>query len=126
MSLRILLGQVLSCDSTKGATAHFWAQRLSGIGILIVGLWFIFSILNISGFEYADVLAFIATPLNGVMLFLLVAVMAYHSNLGIQVIVEDYVHDHGLRLTTLILSRFAHTFLAVAAVYAIIKIGLGA
>ena len=125
MSLRALLGQVLGCDNAKGATAHFWAQRLSGIGTLIAGLWFIFSILGIPGFGYADALAFITTPLNGVMLLLLVVVMAYHSNLGVQVIVEDYVHGHGLKLTALILSRFAHMFLAVAAVYAIIKIGLG-
>ena len=126
MSLRTPLGQVLGRGSAKDGTAHFWAQRLSGIGTLIAGLWFVGSILVMPGFEYADALAFIAVPLNGVMLLLLVVVMAYHSNLGVQVVVEDYVHGHGLKLTTLILSRFAHTFLAVAAVYAIIKIGLGA
>jgi succinate dehydrogenase / fumarate reductase membrane anchor subunit len=78
------------------------------------------------GFAYADALAFIGAPVNGVLLLLLVVTMSYHSTLGVQVVIEDYVHGHGLKLASLIISRFAHTFLAVAAIYAIIKIGLGA
>ncbi len=126
MSLRTPLGNVLGLGSAKDGTGHFWGQRLSGMGLLIVGLWFIYSLLMLPGFTHADATAFIAAPLNAVMLLLLIVTMAYHSNLGIQVVVEDYVHGHGLKLTALILSRFAHTFFAVAAVYAIIKIGLGA
>ncbi len=126
MSLRIPLGNVLGLGSAKDGTSHFWGQRLSGIGLLILGLWFVYAILTVPGFTHADALAFIGAPLNGVLLLLLVVTMSYHSNLGIQVVIEDYVHGHGLKLASLIISRFVHTFLTVAAIYAIIKIGLGA
>lgn len=126
MSLRIPLGNVLGLGSAKDGTSHFWGQRLSGIGLLILGLWFVYAILTVPGFTHADALAFIGAPLNGVLLLLLVVTMSYHSNLGIQVVIEDYVHGHGLKFASLIISRFVHTFLTVAAIYAIIKIGLGA
>jgi len=126
MSLRTPLGEVLGLGSAKDGTGHFWGQRLSGIGLLILGLWFIYAILTIPGFTHAEALTFIGAPLNGVLLLLLVVTMSYHSSLGVQVVIEDYVHGHALKLASLIISRFAHTFLAVAAIYAIIKIGLGA
>jgi succinate dehydrogenase / fumarate reductase membrane anchor subunit len=126
MSLRTPLGTVLGSGSAKDGTGHFWGQRLSGMGLVILGLWFVYSILTIPGFTHTDSLAFIGASMNGVMLLLLVLVTAYHSYLGVQVVIEDYVHGHGLKLASLIISRFAHSFLAVAALYAIIKIGLGA
>jgi len=126
MSLRTPLGRVLGLGSAKDGTAHFWGQRLSGIGILILGLWFATALACMPGFAHAEVFAFVAQPLNGVLLLLLVVTMAYHSNLGLQVVIEDYVHAHGARLIALVISRFAHLFLAVAAVYAIIRVGLGA
>lgn len=125
MSLRTPLGRVLGLGSAKDGTGHFWGQRLSGIAVLVLGLWFLFSMLTMPGFAYADAINFIGAPLNGVLLLLLVVSMAYHSSLGVQVVIEDYVHGHGLKMGSLILSRFAHTFVAVASIYAIIKIGLG-
>jgi len=126
MSLRTPLGQVLGHGSAKEGTGHFFGQRVSGVGLLLLGLWFAWSLATLPGFAHADALAFIGAPLNGVLLVLLVVTLAWHSCLGIQVVIEDYVHGHGLKLLSLIISRFAHSFLAVAAIYAIIKIGLGA
>lgn len=126
MSLRSPLGNVLGLGSAKEGTGHFWGQRLSGMGLLIVGIWFVVSLLMMPGFSHADAVDFIGKPFNGVMLLLLIVTMAYHSNLGVQVVVEDYVHGHGLKLCTLIVSRFVHIFFAVSAIYAIVKIGLGA
>jgi succinate dehydrogenase / fumarate reductase membrane anchor subunit len=126
MSLRTPLGQVLGLGSAKDGTGHFWGQRVSGVGLLLLGLWFACSLATLPGFEHADALAFIGAPLNGVLLLLLVVTLAYHSHLGVQVVIEDYVHGHGSKLVSLIISRFAHSFLAVAAIYAIIRIGLGA
>ena len=126
MSLRTPLGQVLGLGSAKDGTGHFWGQRVSGVGLLLLGLWFACSLAMMPGFSHAEALAFIGAPLNGVLLLLLVITLAYHSQLGIQVVIEDYVHGHGLKLASLIISRFTHIFLAVAAIYAIIKIGLGA
>ena len=126
MSLRTPLGQVLGLGSAKDGTGHFWGQRVSGVGLLLLGLWFVCSLATMPGFSHAEAIAFIGAPLNGVLLLLLVVTLAYHSQLGVQVVIEDYVHGHGLKLVSLTISRFAHIFLAVAAIYAIIKIGLGA
>ena len=126
MSLRTPLGQVLGQGSAKDGTAHFWGQRVSGVGLLLLGLWFACSLSTMPGFSHAEALAFIGAPLNSVLLLLLVITLAYHSYLGVQVVIEDYVHSHGLKLASLIISRFVHSFLAVAALFAIIKIGLGA
>jgi succinate dehydrogenase / fumarate reductase membrane anchor subunit len=126
MSLRTPLGQVLGLGSAKDGTGHFWGQRVSGVGLLLLGLWFVCSLATMPGFSHAEAIAFIGAPLNGVLLLLLVITLAYHSQLGVQVVIEDYVHGHGMKLASLVISRFAHSFLAVAAVYAIIKIGLGA
>jgi succinate dehydrogenase / fumarate reductase membrane anchor subunit len=126
MSLRTPLGKVLGHGSAKEGTGHFFGQRVSGVALLLLGLWFACSLATMPGFEHADALAFIGAPLNGVLLLLLVAALAYHSSLGVQVVIEDYVHRHGLKLVSLIISRFVHSFLLVAAIYAIFKIGLGA
>jgi succinate dehydrogenase / fumarate reductase membrane anchor subunit len=125
MSLRSPLGQVLGLGSAKEGTGHFWGQRVSGVALALLGMWFVYSMLMMPGFTHADATAFIGAPVNSVLLLLLVSTVAYHSYLGIQVVVEDYVHGHTLKLVSLLLSRFAHAIVGVAAVFAIVKIGLG-
>ena len=125
MSLRAPLGRVLGLGSAKGGTDHWWGQRVSGVALVLLGLWFVGSIQGLASLEHTTVVAFIGNPLNTVLLSLLCLVVAYHSYLGIQVVIEDYVHSHGLKLVSLILSRFAHVFVAVMSIYAILRIGLG-
>ena len=123
MSLRSPLGRVLGLGSAKDGTGHFVAQRVSAIALALLGLWFLWQVLALDSLAYLDVIRFIAQPLNGILLALLGITVAYHSYLGVQVVIEDYVHSHGLKLAALIASRFAHGFLAVAMVYAILSIG---
>jgi len=126
MSLRSPLGRVLGLGTAKDGTSHWWGQRLSGGAMVVLGLWFAWSLATMSGFSHAEAVGFIGQPVNAVLLLLLCATMAYHSYLGVQVVIEDYVHGHGLKIASLVLSRFAHIILAVAAVFAILKIGIGA
>ncbi len=126
MSLRSPLGRVLGLGTAKDGTAHWWSQRVSGAALVVLGLWFAWSIALLPGYGHEAALAFIGRPFNAVLLLLLSATMAYHSYLGVQVVIEDYVHAPGLKVASLVLSRFAHVFLAVAAAFAILKVGLGA
>ena len=126
MSLRSPLGRVLGLGTAKDGTSHWWAQRVSGAGLAALGLWFAWSVATLPGYDHASAVAFIGRPVNAVLLLLLSATMGYHSYLGVQVVIEDYVHSHGLKISALVLSRFAHLLLAVAAIFAILKLGIGA
>ena len=126
MSLRSPLGRVLGLGSAKEGTDHWWGQRVSGVALALLGGWFVISLAVLDSFKYGNVLAFIGKPLNSVLLALLCVTIAYHSYLGVQVVVEDYVHSKPLKISSLVLSRFVHVFLAIAAVYAILRIGIGA
>lgn len=110
----------------KSGTGHFWGQRLSAIALMFLGLWFAFSMTTMPGFDHADAIAFIAAPVNSVLLLLLSVTLAYHSHLGVEVIIDDYVHARRIKSMALGFSFIAHLMLTVLAVIAILKIGSGA
>ena len=124
MSLRTPLGRVLGLGSAKDGTEHFVSQRVSAIGLTLLGLWFVASMLMLESMAYLEVVRFIGRPINTVLLSLLSVAAAYHSYLGVQVVVEDYVHAQGVKIVLLLGSRFAHIFVAFASVYAVLRIGL--
>ncbi len=126
MSLRTPLGRVLGLGSAKDGTDHFISQRISAIALALLGLWFLYSMLTIESLSYLDVLRFVASPINAVLLSLLSITVCYHAWLGVQVVIEDYVHSPGLKIISLIASRFAHAFIAIVCVYSILVLGLGA
>ena len=126
MSLRTPLGRVLGLGSAKDGTEHFISQRISAVALALLGLWFLYSMLTIESLSYLDVLRFVASPINAVLLSLLSITVCYHAWLGIQVVVEDYVHAPGLKIVLLLASRFAHAFIAIVCVYSILVLGLGA
>lgn len=126
MSLRSPLGRVLGLGSAKDGTDHWWAQRVTAVALLLLCGWFGYALVRLDNLSYLVILRFIAQPQNAVLLTLLCLTLAYHSYLGVQVVVEDYVHTPGTRVVTLLFSRFAHAFVAISAVYAILVIGIGA
>ncbi len=125
MSLKSPLGRVLGLGSAKDGTDHWLAQRISAVALALLGSWFVVSLAMLGTVKYGNVIAFLGEPLNGVLMALLCVTLAYHSYLGVQVVVEDYVHTKGTKIALLIVSRFAHVFVAVASVYAILRIGIG-
>jgi succinate dehydrogenase / fumarate reductase membrane anchor subunit len=112
--------------AVNSGTGHFVAQRVTAIALILLGPWFAISISGLDSLEHVIVMAFIAEPLNGVLLALLCATLAYHSYLGVQVVIDDYVHGAVLNKSSLIISRIAHLVVALVAVYAIFGIGSGA
>lgn len=124
MSLRSPLGRVLGLGTAKDGTAHWWSQRVSGAALALLGAWFAIALAGTGGLSHADAVAFIGKSWNAVLLMLLCVTMAYHSYLGLQVVIEDYVHSHGLKLFSLVLSRFAHVLFAVLGVYSILRLGI--
>ncbi len=126
MSLQSPLGRVLGLGTAKDGTDHFWAQRVSAVALIFLGIWFIGAVVIGGNLAYADLQVFIANPLNGILLLILCVVVAFHSSLGVQVVIEDYVHAPATKVVSLLLSKFAHLFVAITTVYAILKIGIGA
>jgi len=125
MSLRSPLGRVLGKGSAREGTDHFWMQRLTAVALAILGLWFIGSMLWLPDFSQASVRSWAADPFNALLLVLLGMTIAWHSALGVQVVIEDYVHGPFAKVSALVLSKFAHTVIAAAAVFAVLKIAFG-
>ena len=120
------MSHVTGSGAANAGTGDWWGQRLSAVALTFLGLWFAFSLTAMPGFDHADAFAFIAAPMNAVLLLLLCVSSAYHSYLGVQVIIEDYVHGPRIHVASIIASRIAHGVFCVVAVYSILKIGLGA
>jgi succinate dehydrogenase / fumarate reductase membrane anchor subunit len=119
------LNRVLGLGAAKGAAEHWWLQRLTAVALLPLGLWFASALLMLPGFDYGSVVAWASQPLTSILLILMVIAVGYHSSLGVQVVVEDYVGGKGLKAATLMASTLAHVGLTIAAVFAVLKIAFG-
>lgn len=125
MSLRSPMGRVLGLGSAKDGTAHWWAQRVSAVALIPLTLWFAISLLTLPALDYGTVRLWLSIPLSSLLAVLLVAVLTYHSYLGITVVIEDYVHSAGSKLLSLLLLRFLHVLVGGAGIFAILRVAFG-
>ena len=125
MNLRSPLGRVRGLGSAKEGVAHLWAQRMTAVALVPLLIWFVASICAMTGADYDAVRAWVATPLVSILLVLLAIAVFHHAQLGLQVVIEDYVHAEWLKIASIALVKFAAIGLAVATVFSIVKIALG-
>ncbi len=122
MSLRTDLGKVRGLGSAKEGTQHWWAQRLTALALIPLILWFVASVAGLAGADIGPVRAWIAQPVTAILLVVLIGVTFHHMQLGLQVVIEDYVHSEWLKITSIILVKFAAVLLAATAAFAVLKI----
>ena len=123
MSLRTPMSRVLGTGPARGGAVHHgWVQRLTSVALVPLTIWLLLSLLRLPLADYAAVTHWIASGWNALWLALTIVVMAWHSMLGVQVVIEDYVHGAARKTAGLLLSQFAHWLTAAAAVYAVLRI----
>ena len=125
MSLRSPLGKVLGAGSAKQGVHHWWMQRLTSVALVPLSIWFVVSLLSLPSFDHATVVAWMGQSWTALLLILFVLTCAWHSQLGVREVVEDYVHGAGARTVTLVSVTFAHTLIAAAGVFAVLRVAFG-
>jgi succinate dehydrogenase membrane anchor subunit len=121
MTLRSPLGRALNHGAAHDGVGHWIVERVAGLALAPLTVWLLVTLLSLPQFDQASVSTWVASGWNPVWLALLVLLASWHSWLGVQVVVEDYVH--GLTKTlTLLASTFMHALLALSGVYAVLHI----
>ena len=123
-NLKSRLGQVRGLGSAKEGAAHWWAQRLTAIALVPLTFWFVASLAGLWGASHAEVVAWMRGPIAPVMLIALLVAGLHHFQLGMQVVIEDYVHTECTKIAGIVLVKFAAVALAAAGVFSVLKIAL--
>ena len=124
MSLRSPLGRVLGFGPAREGVGHWWVQRVTAVALIPLTLWFVISLLARQLQSYDAMRGWLGQPWVAVLTILLVLTLAWHSKLGVEVVVEDYVHGKAAKTTLLLLSTFVHAAAAVAGVFAVLVLAL--
>jgi succinate dehydrogenase / fumarate reductase membrane anchor subunit len=126
MEIRTTVTHARSPGSAKiGGTSHWWAQRLSSIALLPLMLWFIISALGLIGAGHVEFANWVSDPGNTLLMVLTVVTLFYHSEQGLQVVVEDYVHSEAGKIITLIAVKAFSYLGGIASLLAIFHVAFG-
>lgn len=121
-NLRSPLGRVRGLGSAKDGTDHWWAQRLTALALIPLTVWFVGALVSLIGADYAAVAAWIASPVVAGLLILLIVATFYHSALGLQVVIEDYVHGEGAKIALLLFVKALTVVLSLSAVLSVLTL----
>jgi succinate dehydrogenase / fumarate reductase membrane anchor subunit len=123
---RTPLGRVRGTGSAREGAEHWWHERLSSAAVLLLFVWLIVSLLRLPALDHRGVTEWLRDPLAAVPMLLLIVATFWHLKMGLQVIVEDYVHDEGNKFLSILLLNFAAVAGAAFAIFAVLKIAFAA
>lgn len=124
--MRTPLKNVRGLGSAKHGTHHFVIQRITAIALLVLVIYFVALLASLVGADYASARAAVADPVNAILLITFLIAMFWHGQLGMQVVIEDYVHTPGKAMFFQLLVIFVCVLAAVASIFAVVRIALGA
>ena len=124
--LRTPLARARGLGSGKTGTEHFWIQRVTAVALALLAPWLLYLLVSMAGQDAAHAIALIRRPWNAILLASFAIAMFWHAKLGIQVVIEDYVHVRGMEVALHLLNTFLCTLGAIASVFAIARIALTA
>lgn len=111
--------------SAKSGTEHYIHQRLTATALVFLGLWFVYLLVSLVGVDYATAVETVAKPWNAVLLVGLLVAMFWHAQLGLQVVLEDYIHNSLLALALQVTVKFVAVSGAIVSIFAVARIALG-
>jgi succinate dehydrogenase / fumarate reductase, membrane anchor subunit len=123
--LRSPLARARGLGSAKHGLQHWWAQRITAVALVPLVVWFAVSLVMLSGADYAAARAWIGSPFVMVLLLLTIGIGLHHAQLGLQVVIEDYIRSDGWKLALIVIVKFVAALFGLAAVVAILRIGFG-
>ena len=123
--LRTPLGKVRGLGSAKEGTDHFWKQRLTALANVPLMIFFVFMIVYLNGASHGEVVATIGNPIIALLLLATIYSVFLHMKLGMQVVIEDYVHSEGMKLALIILNTFFCVGMGLVCAFAVLKISFG-
>lgn len=126
MEMRSSLGRARGLGSAKEGVHHWWGQRISAIALVPLSLWFVASVIAQIGMSWLEFREWIGFFGNAVLMIVLVAVLFYHAFAGMQVVIEDYVHNEGAKVVTLVIIKFALAIMGVSCILAVLRMAVGA
>jgi succinate dehydrogenase / fumarate reductase membrane anchor subunit len=122
--MRSPLGRAVGLGSAKEGVQHWWLQRVTAVALVPLVLWFVISVIVLVGSDRAALVAWLHQPLPAVLMLLLVVATFHHAALGLQVVIEDYIHGEGMKLGLTMAMRLFCIALAVLGVFSVLKLAL--
>jgi succinate dehydrogenase / fumarate reductase, membrane anchor subunit len=119
------LGRAVGLGSAKEGVEHWWLQRITAVALVPLSLWFVIAIIRLAGADFDSVRDWIGNPLPAILLVLLLIATFYHVSLGLQVVIEDYIHAELTKIGLVIIVRLACFALAVAGIFAVLSMAVG-
>jgi succinate dehydrogenase / fumarate reductase membrane anchor subunit len=122
--MRSPLGRAIGLGSAKEGVEHWWLQRITAVALVPLSLWFVIAIIRLVGADSDGVRDWVGNPLPAIMLVLLLIATFYHAALGLQVVIEDYIHAELTKLGLVVIVRLGCFALAVAGVFAVLSMAV--
>jgi succinate dehydrogenase / fumarate reductase membrane anchor subunit len=124
--LRSPLGRAIGLGSAKEGVNHWWMQRVTAAALVPLTLWFVVVVIQLAGADRAVLVAWLHNPIPAMLMILLLAATFYHAALGLQVVIEDYVHSEWLKLAAITATRLLCIVFVVRGTLAVLKLAFGA
>jgi succinate dehydrogenase / fumarate reductase, membrane anchor subunit len=124
--MRSPLGQAIGLGSAKEGVEHWWRQRITAAALVPLALWFVVVVIELIGADRAALVAWLHNPIPALLMILLLVATFYHAALGLQVVIEDYVHREGLKLVSLVVLRLLCVVFALRGILAVLTLAFAA